>query len=245
MRDINFVNGEYYHIYNRGVDKREVFLDKKDYWKFFDGMRDFNNSTYYQDRLGALGLSTHSIRELHSSDFKQLGSFLAEQGKVVDIISYTLNPNHPHLIIRQLKDRGISNFMHKLGTSYTNYFNKKYDRSGALFQGAYKIIHINNNEYLLWLIGYINGNIEIHGLEKASDYPWSSYRAIWNELGSLHKSGNEPSSLQNSLSKLSVLSGLNIILEQFKNEKEFIDFVSQVIEESKTKKEMKKYLLED
>ncbi len=238
MRDINFVNGEYYHIYNRGVDKREVFLDNKDFWKFFDCLRDFNNSSYYQDRVDVLGLSKHSIRELHSDDFKRLGSFLKAQERVVDVPSYILIPNHFHLIARQLQDNGISNFMHKIGLSYTGCFNKRYERSGALFQGTYKAVHIDKENYLLWLLGYINGNIEIHGLGKASEYPWSSYQAIRKEFDSFLKKE------EGTLSNLSVLSGLDIIFSQFANVEQFEEFVQQVIRESKTNKAMKKYLLE-
>ncbi len=240
MRDIDFANGEFYHIYNRGVDKRETFLDEKDYWKFFDGLRDFNNNSAYEERLSALSISKDSPKPPSGFDFKALGAFLEQQKKVVDVISYTINPNHFHLIVRQLMDNGISNFMRKVGLGYTNYFNKKNKRSGALFQGAYKIIHIDNNSYLLWLLGYVNGNIEIHGLGKAADYSWSSYRAIKKALGAFCEKA--PSALPN----LSVLSGLeDIVLPQFKNESEFKSFVEQVIKESRTKKEMEKYLLED
>lgn len=238
MRDINFVNGEYYHIYNRGVDKREVFLDDKDYWKFFDCLRDLNNTTYYEDRLGMLGLSKHSIRELHSDDFKRLGSFLKEQGKVVNNVSYNLIPNHYHFVLQQLQDNGIPNFMHKFGVSYTNCFNKKYERSGSLFQGTYKAIHIDSEKYLLWLLGYVNGNIEIHGLGKADNYPWSSYQAIRKAIDVFHKGGTAP------LSNLSVLSGLDIVVSQFTSSEQFQEFVKLVIQESRTKKEMHQYLLE-
>lgn len=238
MRKIDFITGEYYHIYNRGVDKREVFLDEADYWKFFDGLRDFNNRTYYEERLNVLGLSDHSCKELSSLQFKELGSFLKQQGKVVDIISYSFNPNHFHFVLRQLEDRGVSNLMHKLGTSYTNAFNKKNNRSGSLFQGTYKAKHIENNDYLLWLIGYVNGNIEIHELFEAENYNWSSYQALCRELSNLQRDGGS------SLSNLSLLSGLDIILSQFRTVQEFQNFIKTVINESRTKKEMEKYLLE-
>jgi len=237
MRKVYFANGEYYHIYNRGVDKRNVFIDKKDYWKFFDGLRDFNNKTYYEERLQILGISKDNPKEPSSFDFKELGSFLQKQRKIVNILGYSLNPNHFHFIVQQLEDKGISNFMHKLGTSYPNYFNKKYERSGSLFQGAFKAVHVDNNDYLLWLAGYVNGNIEIHGLGNAENYPWSSYQVIFNELGSLQGKGKERSSL-------SALSGLGIIFSQFSSAKEFKDFVKQVIRESGENKKMKKYLLE-
>lgn len=240
MRNINFTNGEYYHVFNRGVDKRDVFIDDDDYWKFFDCLRDFNNKTYYQERLNALGREPGSeLSSLQSLQFKKLGAYLKEQAKVVDIISYTFNTNHFHLILKQLVDNGISNFMHKVGTSYTNTFNKKNNRSGALFQGTYKAKHIKNNDYLLWLVGYVNGNIEIHKITEGEHYRWSSYQALCKEINLLRK-GQE-----SLLSNLSLLSGLDIILSQFNAAEEFRNFVKQVVQESNTNKEMKKYLLED
>ncbi len=238
-QNVIFVTGKYYHIYNRGVDKRQVFLDKEDYWKFFDCLRDLNNKTYYEERLGALGMSKHSVRDLKSYDFKRLGTFIKEQDKVVDVVSYTLNPNHFHLILKQLKDGGISNFMQKVSTSFTNDFNKKYDRSGALFQGRFKRIRIDRDEYLLWLLGYVNGNVEIYSISQADNYPWSSFQAIWKEFNSFQESGLE------SLSNLSVLSGLDIVFSQFSSAEEFKNLIKQVIIESRVKKEMKQYLLEE
>jgi len=76
-------------------------------------------------------------------------------------------PNHYHLILKQLIDNGISMFMHKLADSYSHYFNKKYERSGSLFEGTYKSIYIKKDSYLFWLSGYINGNSEIHKIAKA------------------------------------------------------------------------------
>ncbi len=245
MRKIFFDNNEYYHIYNRGVNKQNIFIDEKDFWKFFDNLRDFNNDSAYEERLNAIGLHAHSFDFKEPSalkvkvDYKALGSFLETQEKVVDVISYTINPNHPHLILKQLKNKGISNFMHKVGLSYTNYFNKNYGHSGHVFQGQFKAIHIDSEQYLLWLIGYVNGNIAIHGLDDAENYPWSSYGAIFKALGALKN--KEPSALSN----LSVLSGLEAVLPQFSSPEEFKKFVKQVIKESKENKAMKKYLLED
>ncbi len=243
MRKVNFLNGEYYHIYNRGVDKREIFLDEKDYWKFFDGMRDFNNKTFYEERLQALGISKDNPKEPSSFDFKELGLFLKEQEKMVNFVSYNLIPNHFHMIAQQLVDNGIPKVMHKLGTSYTNSFNKKYERSGHIFQGPFKAIHIDNEKYLQWLIGYVNGNIAIHGLGDFENYSWSSYERIKKELN--FRKPKELSSFDSNEKPLSALSGLEIILSQFGSQDEFENFVEQVIKESRTKKEMKKYLLED
>lgn len=212
MRKVQFTNGEYYHIYNRGVDKRQIFLNEGDYSKFFKNLKEFNNKSYYEER---------------KREPKELSSFLAGLDKVVEIIAYTLAPNHFHLILKQLIENGISNFMHKVGTSFTNYFNKKYKRSGSLFQGPYKIIHIENDEYFLWLSGYVNGNIEIHQIADAENYRWSSFKGFLGE------------------EKDCLLGDVGVILSQFKNPQNYKKFVKRVIEESRTRKEMEKYLLED
>lgn len=75
---------------------------------------------------------------------------------------YCFNPNHYHFILTPLVDNGIEKFMHKLGSGFTRYFNGKYDRTGVLFQGPFKAIHIDSDEYLMYLSGYINLNNKIH-----------------------------------------------------------------------------------
>jgi len=233
MRKIIFANDEYFHIFNRGANNQEIFLDDEDFWKFFNGLRDLNNTTYYEDRMTALGLYPHNCKALGALQFQELRSFLAEKKKIVEIVSYSLNPNHFHLILKQLVDKGISYLMHKLGMSYTNNFNKKYNHSGHVFQGPFKAVHIDSNDYLLWLAGYVNGNIEIHNLARADNYNWSSYRALCKALGALQPP-----------SPLSVLGGTDIILSQFQTADDFKDMVKTVIQESRAKKEMREYLLE-
>ncbi len=196
MRKVQFINGEYYHIYNRGVDKREIFLDEKDYQKFLRSLKEFNNRSYYEERAKVL------------EDTKELSSFLKELEKAIDIIAYSLLPNHFHLVIKQSIDNGISNFMHKIGTSFTNYFNKKYSRSGSLFQGPYKIIHVKNNDYLLWLSGYVNGNSEIHQVKNAEFYKWSSFKKFLTE------------------EQCEILGDISIILSQFEKSQDYKNFTS-------------------
>lgn len=216
MRKIRFINGEYYHIYNQGVDKRQIFKDEKDYLKFLRNLRDLNNKSFYEERKKVIA----------SQGFKELSSFLAGMEPVVEISSYALIPNHYHFILKQVADGGIPNFMHRLGTSYTNYFNKKYDRSGSLFQGPFKGIHIDNNEYLLWLSGYVNGNIEIHKIAQAENYKWSSFKYL------LGIENNE------------ILGDTEIISSQFDKSGGFKKFVEIVIDESRKRKDLEKYLLE-
>lgn len=151
-RKTPFVNNEYYHLYNRGVDKREVFSVNNDFLHFLDGLKEFN-------RLEPIG-------SLYENSFRKgkdipLGS---KASKLVDIIAYCINPNHFHLILKQNLDRGIEKFMQRLGTSYTKYFNNKNKRTGSLFQDKFKSKHIDSNEYLLYLSAYVNLNNKIHDI---------------------------------------------------------------------------------
>ena len=152
MRKVPFVNGEFYHVYNRGVDKRDIFSNQYDLDRFFQSMNEFN----VVEPIG-------SIFELAYKK-KTLWNLVPKGKKLVDIICYCLNPNHYHFILTPLIEHGIEKFMHKIGIGHTNYFNEKYKRSGALFQGTYKAIHIDSNEYLLHLSAYVNLNNQIHQL---------------------------------------------------------------------------------
>lgn len=137
--------GEYYHIYNRGTEKRDIFLNHRDYERFLSLLYLCNDSkravvTKLQGRTldKALGLERGPTR--------------------IDICAYCLMPNHFHLLVREKGDGHISKFMQKLTTGYTMYFNKLNERSGALFQGKYKFIHANTDNYLSYLISYIHLN---------------------------------------------------------------------------------------
>jgi len=206
MRKIQLVNGEYYHIYNRGVDKRQIFLNEKDYDKFYSTLREVNNELSYLKR------------RFHKSDL----SFFDRQEHLVQIVAYSLLPNHFHLLLKQLKDKGIEKFVHKLCTSYATYFNKKYDRSGFLFQGPYKAIRVNDNRYLVWLSAYINGNVEIHGINKCFYYRWSSLQYFLGQRD------------------IDIVEGDDIILSQFNNLKDYRKFVERVVKESKEIKDMRR-----
>jgi len=204
MRNIKFQTGEYYHIYNRGVDKRNLFMDKNDYLRFLKNMKNFNET------------ETRSL-------IPETGSQLTP--KLVEFICYCLNPNHYHFLLEQLVDKGIEKFMHKLGVGYVMYFNQKYNRSGYLFEGRYKSIHIQDDFYFFWLSGYINGNSEIHKIAEAKKYQLSSY------LEYLGKTNNQ-------------ICNSKKILNRFKNIKEYQNFVQVVIKEAKTRKKIDKYILE-
>lgn len=167
MKKVELVNNEIYHIYNRGTDKRNIFMDQSDYYRFLRCLTDFND----------LNPTLDWRREKDFSDTEVEPPKI----KVVDIVAYCLMPNHYHLLLRQISDGGVVKFMRKLGTGYTMYFNLKNERSGVLFQGRYKAKHVDDNTYLQLLINYIHANPldlkpENHDpIATLDSYKWSSW----------------------------------------------------------------------
>ena len=171
MRKTELAKGEYYHIYNRGVDKRNIFGYESDYYRFFWSLILLND---VEDGLiDKFRNHRRSEPKTQPAEFRKLS--LRQERPMVDFVAYCLNPNHYHFIIQQLEEDGIKTFMHRLGTSYTLYFNKKNDRSGSLFQGPFKAAHIKDNGKLFYLTTYVNCNSEIHGIAPAENYKWSSH----------------------------------------------------------------------
>ena len=128
MRKVKFVTNQYYHLFNRGVDKRVIFLDQSDMDRFFQSMEEFN----VIEPIGSIYENFFRKNQLKKQGFE------SPKEKLVNFICHCLNPNHYHFILEQLIDGGIEKFMHRLGLGYTKYFNQKYKRSGSLFQGTFK-----------------------------------------------------------------------------------------------------------
>ncbi|MFA6285630.1 MAG: transposase [Parcubacteria group bacterium] len=213
-RKVEFINEQYYHVYNRGVEKRDVFLGDPDYLRFLKSLNNFNQ----EDPV--LSLFWNDIKKKNLG----VGSL---KSKLVDIIVYCLNPNHFHLLLKQRINGGISEFMKRLGTGYTGYFNHKHERSGVLFQGRFKSIHVNSNAYLLYLSAYINENNFIHGYSKDS-HAWK-YSSYLDYIGK----------------RQGKMCDKNIILDQFNNNfKQYEEFSKENALHLKNKKEDEKYLLE-
>lgn len=159
-RKVPFVNGEYYHLFNRGVAKMSIFNSTLDYKHFL------NTVLYYQ-------IDGPKPR---FSFFRIQPTPLNKDKRIVKIISYCLMPNHFHFLVRQEKENGITEFVSKISNSYTKYFNTKNKRVGPLFQGEFKSVHVDSNEQLLHLSRYIHLNPLIGYVTKElKSYKWSSY----------------------------------------------------------------------
>lgn len=162
MKSTKFVTSEYYHIFNRGVEKRQIFSDDTDTQRFLKSIAVFN--------------TVNAVGSIYEYSFESKKRKTIKSKKLVEIICYCLNNNHYHLLLRQSINGGLGEFIRRLGIGYTSYFNIRNKRSGVLFQGRTKSAHIDSNEYLLHLSAYINLNHKIHPFgDRISKSSWEEY----------------------------------------------------------------------
>lgn len=178
MKRPQIVENQFYHIYNRGVEKRNVFLDNKDHLRFIHDLYEFNdedavmNAAYYFNPK-TMEVEPHYIQKERK-----------QRKLLVEILTFALMPNHFHMLVKQVRHNGIAKFMQKLGTGYTMYFNQKYKRVGGLFQGRYKAVLVQEEAHFTYLPSYIHLNpIKIYGgstsindtMRFLRGYRWSSF----------------------------------------------------------------------
>ena len=148
-----FIN-EFYHTYNRGTEKRDIFLEEKDYLRGVHDLYEFNDANAVVNFNRRINRSPTSINS---------GSGIFAEKKprkiLVNLITWALMPNHYHLFSSPKVKDGLSKFHQKFGTGYANYFNLKYERNGTLFQGKYKDVHVINDNQATHLICYIHSNL--------------------------------------------------------------------------------------
>lgn len=200
-RKIAFGNDEYYHVFNRGVEKRPTFTTK------YELLRAVDSINFY--RFWNLPIRYSEYLTLDKSKKEQFLKELNDSRLQVEIIAYCLMNNHFHFLLKQLKDNGIVKFMAKFTNSYTKYFNTKHQRVGPLFQGVFKAVYVEDDEQLLHLSRYIHLNPVTNFVVTAKElinYQWSSYPEYLNivNTGMINK---------------------DIILNLFKNSAEYEKFV--------------------
>lgn len=171
LRKTIFAIDQIYHIYNRGVNKRLIFLNKRDYTRIFD------LTDYY--RFVNCPIKFSYFKKLSLVERGRILENLEKESKrLVDILAFCFMPNHFHFLLKQLTDKGISKFMAKITSGFSHYFNIRNDRSGHLFQGNFGAVRVENDEQYLHVSRYIHLNpvaaylIEIKNL---ASYEYSSY----------------------------------------------------------------------
>ena len=157
VRSFEFAVDEFYHIYNRGVEKRTIYIDNNDHQRFLELL--YISNTVKPTDIRSISRTHDSVYEWDRGD------------QLVAVGAYCLMPNHFHILLTPLREHGVSLFMNKLCTSYSMYFNRRYDRSGALYGDKFKAKHADSDEYLKYLFAYIHLN------------PVKLYQSDWKERG--------------------------------------------------------------
>lgn len=174
IRKTPLVTNHIYHVFNRGINRAPIFLDKRDYQRFID-IIDYCRFSDYPVKFSSFRSLKPQIKEEIKSTLKN---------KSISFVAYSLMPNHFHFILRQEEDNGISSFMNRFLTSYTKFFNTKHKRSGPLFENRFKSVLVETDEQIIHLSRYIHLNPYSSGiikdLKKLDQYPWSSLAEYLN-----------------------------------------------------------------
>lgn len=220
-RSVVFANEEIYHVFNRGVEKRPTFTDK----------REFERATIALDlyKYSDLPIRLSKILTLPLDERNQfIQNIYKECSKLVEIICFSLMPNHFHFLIKQKTDSGVSIFMANFTNSYTKYFNSKNERVGPLFQGLFKAVRIESDEQLVHVSRYIHLNPVTSFLIEADElesYKWSSY----------------PEYVGKSFTNI---SDEEIVLEMFSSKEKYKEFVLDQVDYARKLDRIKHLIME-
>jgi len=187
-RKLQFAPKEFYHIFNRGNGRQNIFYSDKDRYRFLQATY---LSNFSKSNLNIGFLERHKNGYTLSDIEKIVKKDKIFIDPIVKICADCLMPNHFHFLLQEIEGGGIVDFMQRLGTSYAKYFTTKYDRPGSLFQGRFKAVHIKNDNQLKYLLAYINAinpaqliepNLKKSGikdfreiLKKVDNYKWSTH----------------------------------------------------------------------
>lgn len=211
MRKITLATNCIYHVFNRGVEKREIYLNPSYYSRFVSILEHYLKYNYPYSLLRRRLEKAQSPGEKQNI-LRQLETKRVESP--VEIISFCLMPNHYHLTLKQLVEAGITNFMHRIGTAYTGYFNIRQERSGRLYETIFRAVMVESEEQLLHLSRYQHLNPRVLGLtsKELASYSWSSLSTY---LGENRFPFIKP----------------EVVMSSFKSPKSYLDFVLAEIDE--------------
>lgn len=195
-RKIPLVSGEYYHVFNRGIDHCSTFLIEADYRRAFETI-----SLY---RFPNPPLSLSKFLRLDTIRRSEIIDLMAPSTPLVSLISYCFMPNHFHFLLRQDLDNGTSKFVGNFQNSYTKYFNNRHKRDGSLYLDQFKAIRVETEEQLLHVSRYIHLNPYtgrlVDSISSIMNYPWSSFPEY---LGNIQNRLTDPSFIMKNFSSSS------------------------------------------
>jgi putative transposase len=216
-----FGTGEWYHVFTRGNDKMDIFRDEQDYFVFMHRLRAaLGKETTVQ------GAPLHTLH-IPRRDGRIQVRITPFEADAFSIAAYCLMPNHFHFLIRQNGEIPISTLLLKVLTSYSMYFNRKYQHVGHVFQDRFKAVHIDNDTQLKHVSAYIHVNPKIARLVRdLRKWKYSSYPEYFTD-----KNGG--------------VCDTRIILEQFRNAREYEKFVEESFEDIRARKDAVRELMMD
>lgn len=218
IRKNKFVEGQYYHVFNRIILRIPEFRNPKIAARFVQALL-LANSTKSSEAFSYLRNTDHAV-------FEKALEIVKKGKKLVDVVCYVVMGDHYHLLLRELVENGITNFLRKCDTSIAKYVNISKERRGPLFEGCFKAKLVDSNEYLIHLSAYIHlnpldfidgPNWRFHRIknwplkrEKLLKYPWSSLKSF---LDNNHEDN--------------ILSGTEIILGQFSKRQDYENYLRE------------------
>lgn len=200
-RKVILATEQIYHVYNRGVEKRSIFLTRRDYLRFMD-LINYYRFANCPIKYSYFKLLSNKAREETLQNLEDVSQ------KLVEVLAFCLMPNHVHFLLKQLKDNGISKFMAKITNSFSHFFNIKQERVGHLFQGNFKAVRIESDEQLIHVSRYIHLN------------PVASYIIDFDELENF-----EYSSYPEYMNKKKGFCETQTVLSYFKNRQDYKRFI--------------------
>lgn len=204
----------YYHIYNRGVEKRTIFEDEQDYKVFLGYLKEYLSPPLEKSNI------TKRNFTLQGRTFKGVPRIPKNYYQDIELVCYCMMPNHWHMLIKQLSEKPMSEFVRSLMTRYSMYFNKKNRRVGSLFQSKYKAVLVDSESYLLHLSRYIHLNPS-----EISNNLKSAYSSYGDYLGLRHTQWLKPDIILNQFD--------NKVGLEFRKVNSYKDFVEKYEQEDK------------
>ena len=215
--------GEVYHVFNRSIASQPDFRNQKDYQRIIDV------TSYYRFKNLPLRFSHYNrLSQVQKDKFNK--NYIFGNKPMLDIIAYSIMPNHFHFLLQPFISKAISDFMRNMQNSYSKYFNTKYDRTGSLFQFMFKAVHIENEEQLIHVSRYIHLNpvtaylLEVDQLER---YSWSSFKDYLSDKGAANSFVNP-----------------NLVLSQFQTRGAYKKFVFDQVDYQRELDKIKHLTLE-
>jgi len=222
LRKTVLATGEIYHVFNRGVNRQSIFIDKRDYPRALDVL------SFYRFAKPSLRFSFYNRLPVEEklNFWKELER---KNQKIVILLSFCFMPNHFHFLLRQERENGISKFLANFQNSYTKYINTRHARTGHLLQGQFKAVRIETESQFLHASRYIHLNPYTSYVVKTIDelkmYPWSSL----------------PQYIDNNEKGICAIKN---ILSSFPSKKKYLQFVLDQKDYQRTLKEIEHLLLE-